>query len=265
MLRGATLDLGAYFQRIEYCGPREPSLGCLEALHLGHATHIAFENLDIQLGLPIRLDLEALEDKLVRRRRGGYCFEQNILFAGVLERLGFRIETLEARVRFGGTELSSRGHMTLRVKLPEGEFVADVGFGGEGLLGPVPMDGNECHRYGEIHRVVAEGRRQVLQNLKSTGWMDLYAIEPEPVFPVDYLVGNHYTSTYPESRFVKTLTAQLPTPGARHILRNRTYTVQRGEEVEVRELQTPEELLHVLRDVFRLDFPVGTRFKNPAF
>jgi N-hydroxyarylamine O-acetyltransferase len=240
-------------------------LACLEALHLAHATHIPFENLDIQLGLPIRLDLEALEDKLVRRRRGGYCFEHNTLFAAVLERLGFHLETLEARVRFGAKELSSRSHMTLRVKLPEGDFLADVGFGGEGLLGPAAMDGSECRRFGEVHRVVPEGRRQVLQTLKSTGWMDLYAIEPEPVFPVDYLVGNHYTSTYPESRFVKTLTAQLPTPGARHVLRNRTYTVQRGEAVEVRDLAGPEELLDLLRKIFGLAFPPGTRFRNPEF
>lgn len=259
------MDLRAYFERIGYDGPREPSLGCLEALHLAHATHIPFENLDIQLGLPIRLDLEALDDKLVRRRRGGYCFEQNTLFAAVLERLGFPIETLEARVRFGTTDLSSRGHMTLRVKLDEGDFLADVGFGGEGLLGPVPMDGRQICRFGEVHRLQSEDRRQVLQCLKSSGWMDLYAIEPEPVFPVDYRVGNHYTSTYQESRFVTTLTAQMPTPGARHILRNRTYTVQRGEAVEVRELAGPEELLDLLREVFGLAFPAGTRFRNPEF
>ena len=259
------LDLNAYFRRIDYAGPREPSLACLEAVHLAHATHIPFENLDIQLGLPIRLDLATLEDKLVRRRRGGYCFEQNTLFHAVLLRLGFKLETLEARVRFGATELSSRSHMTLRVHLPEGDWLADVGFGGEGLLGPVRWDGEVDDRFGERHRLHPEGRRGVLQVQRPEGWFDLYAVEPEPVYPVDYLVGNHYTSSYPESRFVKTLTAQLPTPGARHLLRNRSYAVQRGAEVETREISDSEELLTLLRETFGLDFPPGTRFRNPEF
>lgn len=262
---GYPLDLGAYFDRIGHDGPREPTLACLEALHLAHATHIPFENLDIQLGLPIPLDLASLEDKLVRRRRGGYCFEQNTLFAAVLRRLGFRLETLEARVRFGLPELTSRGHMALRVQLPGGDWLADVGFGGEGLLGPVPWGGAPHDRFGETFRLQPMGSRTVLQELRPEGWFDFYALEPEPVFPVDYLVANHYTSTFPGSRFVQTLTVQLPSPGIRHILRNRNYTVLRGEEVRSREIGSPEELLQLLGQVFGLDFPPGTRFRNPAF
>ena len=259
------MDLESYFRRIGYDGPREPTLRCLEALHLAHATRIPFENLDIQLGLPIRLDLDSLQAKLVSGGRGGYCFEHNTLFAAVLARLGFRLETLEARVRLGNPQLLSRSHMTLRVDLPEGPWLADVGFGGEGLLGPVPFGGKEFQRFGDTRRLVAEGRRTVLQSLKPEGWFDLYAVEPEPVHPIDFIVGNHYTSTYPESRFVTTLTAQLSTPEGRHVLRDRTYTVTRQGRAEVRELTEPEELLQLLRDVFGLRFPAGTRFRNPVF
>lgn len=261
----SAFDLSAYFRRIGHAGRIEPTLACLEALHLAHATHVPFENLDIQLGRPIRLDLDSLQAKLVRGGRGGYCFEQNTLFAAVLARLGFRIQTLEARVRFGNPELTARTHMAVRVELPEGAWLADVGFGGEGLLGPVPFGGTEFTRFHDTYRLQPEGRVTVLQCRRREAWFDLYALEPEPAFPIDYLVGNHYTSTFPESRFVTTLTAQLPTPEARHILRNRTYTVLRGDAAEVLELHGPEQLLDLLRTVFGLDFPVGTRFRNPVF
>lgn len=261
----APLDLEAYFHRIGHDGLREPTLRCLEALHLAHATRIPFENLDIQLGRPVRLDLESLQAKLVRGGRGGYCFEHNTLFAAVLARLGFKVDTLEARVRLGSTEVRPRTHMALRVRLAEGDWLADVGFGGEGLLLPVPFDGRELTRLADTCRLRPEGRVTVLQRRQSEGWADLYALEPEPARAVDYEMGNHYTSSFPESGFVRTLTAQLPAPEARRILRNRTLTTLRDGQVEVRELQDPEELLHVLRESFGLEFPAGTRFRNPAF
>src|SRR4029453_18893395 len=103
----------AYFERIAYAGDRAPSKATLDAVHLAHATHIPFENLDILLGHPIRLDLDNLQAKLVRGGRGGYCFEQNRLFAAALQALGFSVTTLGARVRFGATSIRPRTHMTL--------------------------------------------------------------------------------------------------------------------------------------------------------
>jgi len=259
------MDLEAYFRRIDFTGRPAPSRSCLEALHLAHATHIPFENLDIQLGLPISLDLEALEEKLVRRRRGGYCFEHNTFFAELLRRLGFRVQTLEARVRFDAPRLLPRTHMALRVDFAEEAFLVDVGFGGEGLLGPVPWDGSISPCFGQACRLVPEGPRRVLQAQDASGWQDFYALEPEPAQSVDFLVANHYTSTHPESRFVRILTAQLPTPGARHVLRDRSYTVRRGDRTVTTEVRDPEHLLRLLREVFGLDFPPGTRFRIPAF
>ena len=104
----------------------------------GHA-HIPFENLDIQLGRPIRLDLESIQSKLVRGRRGGYCYEQNSLFAAVLERIGFRVTTLAARVRKGASRVLPRTHMLLSVDAADSPWLADVGFGTGGLLKPVAM------------------------------------------------------------------------------------------------------------------------------
>src|SRR6185369_15650915 len=93
------LDLDAYLARIAYPGPREPTGAVLDALHEAHVTAIPFENLDVRLHRPISLTLPDLEAKLVAGGRGGYCFEQNTLFAAVLRELGFVVRTLEARVR----------------------------------------------------------------------------------------------------------------------------------------------------------------------
>src|SRR6516225_6929382 len=166
------IDLAAYFERIAYAGDRMPSRATLDALHLAHATHIPFENLDVLLGRPIRLDLASLQAKLVCGRRGGYCFEQNLLFAAVLEHVGFGVTRLAARVRFGATRLLPRTHMLLAVDAGSEMFLADVGFGGEGLLGPVPLaPGCESRQHLWTYRLVAEGDLLVLQSLRANGWL----------------------------------------------------------------------------------------------
>src|SRR6516225_6723599 len=119
------LDLDSYLARVQYAGVLRASAEVLRELHLAHATHIPFENLDILLGRPIRLDLESLQAKLVHGKRGGYCFEQNLLFAAVLERLGFSVTCLAARVRLGTTRLLPRTHMLLKVDVDGGSWLVD--------------------------------------------------------------------------------------------------------------------------------------------
>ncbi|MFZ1375133.1 MAG: arylamine N-acetyltransferase [Geothrix sp.] len=256
----AELDLGAYLRRIGLMEPPRADLAGLQALHLAHATSIPFENLDIQLGLPIRLDLGSLQAKLVRQRRGGYCFEHNTLFLAVLQELGFEASACEARVRLGAQGLLPRTHMLLVVRLAGSDWLADVGFGGEGLLGPVPMDGAAHAQFLNVYRVGVEGGLRVLQSFHHGAWEDLYAFEPVPRFPVDFEVANHYTSTHPDSRFLRTLTAQLPGPEVRRILRNRAYAELRGDQVVGHEL-APEEVVPLLRKTFGIEVPAGARFK----
>src|SRR4249920_3430118 len=98
------LFLDEYFQRIGHTGPRSPTLDTLRALHLRHTTTIAFENLSPLLGWPVHLDIESLHQKLVRDGRGGYCFEQNLLFSHALRALGFRVAGLAARVLWNTTD-----------------------------------------------------------------------------------------------------------------------------------------------------------------
>jgi len=170
------LDLEAYLRRIDYAGDLVPSRATLDALHRAHATHIPFENLDILLGVPIRLDLASLQAKLVAGRRGGYCFEQNELFAAVLEKLGFAVTRLAARVRLGSDAVRPRTHMTLGVDVGGARVLADVGFGASGLLLPLAFDaGRPSQQYAWTYRIADEGGRWLLQSRHGEAWEDLYA------------------------------------------------------------------------------------------
>jgi N-hydroxyarylamine O-acetyltransferase len=223
-------------------------------------TRIPFENLDILLGRPIKLDLDSLQRKLVQGRRGGYCFEHNTLFAAALEAIGFGVTRLAARVRFGTRGVTARTHMTLRVQADGEGWLADVGFGAGSILRSIPIGpGRDVDQFGWRFRLVDDGENRVLQARRPRGWVDLYAFTFEPQHAVDYELANHYTSTHPSSPFTRTLTAQLSAPERSLILRGRKLIEETplGESVsEVGE----EELLGVLAERFTLVFPPGTRF-----
>ncbi len=260
----ANLDLDAYLGRINYQGRREPSMAVLEAVHLAHATHIPYENLDILLGRPIRLDLPSIEAKLVRGGRGGYCFEQNKLLAVALTALGFSVELLAARVRYRYRSMLPRTHMVLLVAAEGEQFLADVGFGALGLLLPVSfVAGAESHQYTWTFRLNKEPGLWVMQSRRENTWEDLYAFSLDPQQMIDYEMANYYTSTHPDSRFVHTPTAQRMTTETRHILRNRELITDSGKVVTTREVKD-EELLALLAETFGLDFPEGTVFSSPV-
>jgi N-hydroxyarylamine O-acetyltransferase len=250
-----SFDLEAYLARIGYAYPRVATLQTLSALHERHLAAIPFENLDVRLGRPIKLDRESLQAKLVGARRGGYCFEQNTLFAAALYALGFEVDTLEARVRLEGVNVVlPRTHMILRVPVAEGDFLADVGFGGDGPLRPVPLSGEVVEQPIAAYRVAREGKLHVLQRRRGATWTDQYAFGLEPALPIDYEVANHYTATWPSSPFVNTVTTQRSTAEARHILRGHTYTVQTAEGDSVRQVPT-EEALRLIREVIGIELP----------
>jgi N-hydroxyarylamine O-acetyltransferase len=258
------LDLNAYLARIDYTGERQPTLDVLNALHLAHATHIPFENLDILLGRPIRLDLASLQAKLVSGRRGGYCFEHNLLFCAVLESLEYVVKPLAARVRLGEPRLRARTHMLLMVTVNDSPLIADVGFGGGGLLHPIPLvEAQPVRHYNWDYRLVREGIGWVLQSRSDTQWMDLYTFTLDRQYPIDYEVANYYVSTHPGSQFTQGLFVQQATPEARFFLNEETLTVDRGSGTKtVQTLATNDERLAVLAETFDLHFPPGTTFDH---
>ena len=259
-------DLQAYVARIGYAGALLPSHDTLRQLHEAHVGAIPFENLDILLDRGISLEPDALLAKLVAGRRGGYCFEQNTLFRTILDALGFRTTALAARVGAGAAVIRPRTHMLLRVELTEGPFLADVGFGGDGLVHPIPFEaGVENWAFDVGYRLRREGEAWVLEGNLTGEWSDLYAFTLEAQHPVDFEVANHFTSTHPSSHFRQTLTAQRSWPGRRAILRNRDLVLRDGRDTRHEHIRDPEHLLEVLEQRFSLRFPAATRFSAPAF
>jgi N-hydroxyarylamine O-acetyltransferase len=193
------VDLEAYLERVGVHG--RPGL---HELHRAHVTAIPFENLDSRAGIPVSLDPEDLERKLVTNRRGGYCFEQNLLLKSALEELGARVELMLARVRVGaGRSARPRSHLALRVHWDGAVWLADVGFGVGTLIDPVAYGpGGPFEQAGWRFRLVADGDELALQKETEAGWEDQYAFPEEPVPLVDVEVSNWFTSTHPRSPFV---------------------------------------------------------------
>ncbi|MGD0394401.1 MAG: arylamine N-acetyltransferase [Acidimicrobiales bacterium] len=203
-------DVDAYLDRIGLAAPAG-----LAAVHRAHATSIAFENFDSFAGRPVSLDLAHLEDKMVARRRGGYCFEHNLLLMAALQSLDIgEVAPMLARVRMG-PDGSPRplNHLLLRVVDDAGPWVADVGFGGGGLLDPVPLvAGIESEQSGWRYRLVEDGAELVLQTFQDDAWSDMYGFVPEPAVPVDIEVSNWFTATHPDSPFVTGVMAGARAP-----------------------------------------------------
>lgn len=207
-------DYGAYLRRIGLSGRPDWA-----ALHRAHATTVPFENLDPAGGRPVSLALANLEAKLVASRRGGYCFEHNLLFAAALTSAGIAdVDLLLARVRHGRAPTASRPrtHLVLRVTVDGHTWHADVGFGGDGLIDPIPFGaGVEATQDGWRYRTVADESEVVLQIWREDQWVDLYGFEPDPVPLVDVEVANWYTSTHPRSPFVTNVVVSAQRPGER--------------------------------------------------
>lgn len=262
----AKLDFEAYLNRIGHTGPAEPTEETLRALHRSHLAAIPFENLDIILGRGVAVDLESVQAKLVRGGRGGYCFEHGQLFAAALERTGFRVERLLARVSRPGPALP-RTHLTLRVSAPDrlGVWLADVGFGSS-PPGPLALrrlrSGSPQDLDGWVYEVVPddeEGRVWALREFQGREWATLYRFEDAPVYPADIVMGNHYTSTHPDSWFTQTPVVARRTPESLTSLLGRTLTVTRPGHVRERRELDDREWAASLSEIFGLRFLPGER------
>lgn len=256
------VDLDAYFERLAYDGPVATTEACLTALHEAHQAAIPFENLDVVRGLEIKLDLASLEAKLVAGRRGGYCFEQNTLFKAVLDRIGFGTQILLARVRLGVDRVGPRSHMLLKVEGASGAFIADVGFGGTGLLRPIPLLPDLVHHVpGAAFRLRHDAGEWVLEgDVGADDFTDCYAFPLVPQYPIDVEVANHFCATHPSSPFRRIVSAQSVRADRRLVLRDYRLEEHRAGMAEVYELDDEAERLDLLAREFGLVFPTGTRF-----
>jgi N-hydroxyarylamine O-acetyltransferase len=193
-------DLDAYVERIGLSGRPD-----LVEMHRAHVASIPFENLDPHQGLAVSLETEDIEHKLVTERRGGYCFEQNLLLKGALEALGTDVQPMLARVKLGvpPSVVRPRSHVVLRVQADGTCWLADVGFGRGTLLEPLPFAPGDVHEQsGWRFRVVRDEHEHTLQTWSDDDWIDVYSFMPLPAPMIDIEVANWFTSTHPRSPFV---------------------------------------------------------------
>ena len=255
------LDLDAYFARIGYHGPRAPTLAVLHAITAAHAQSIPFENLDVLLGRPIGVEIEAIVPKLVTARRGGYCFEQNALLLHVLGQLGFVVAPLSARIRLQRPRdfVPPRTHLFVRVDLDGEVWITDVGAGSASLTSAIRWDdrGEEQVTTHEPRRIVRENDRWYHQVRYGSEWHDVCELTGEEMPLIDRVLANWYTSAHPDSSFRARLTVARALPDGRRLtILNRDFTVrERDGHGETRTTSSAEELLEVLAGSFGIAFP----------
>jgi|UPI0005642CEF arylamine N-acetyltransferase len=251
--------LDAYFTRIGLTMPVESTLDALRDIVAGHNRSIPFENLDPVTGIPVvDLSAEALADKLLGRRRGGYCYEQNGLLGYVLDDLGFGVQRLVGRVIWMQDDdtLPAQTHQVLSVTLPDGDgpYLVDVGFGGQTLSSPIRLaPGPVQQTRHEPYRLLDHPEGFELQARVGGVWESLYLLDPIPRPRIDLEVGSWYVSTYPESVFVRGLTAALVTDDARWNLRGRRLAVHRAGGSEKTRLGSAADVLEVLEGRFGIN------------
>ncbi len=256
-LTGAGFDLDAYFARIGYDGPREPTLEVLKRLHALHPAAIPFENIDVLLERGVDIGLPAIQAKLVSGKRGGYCFEHNGLFGAALDALGFQTEGLLARVLFRLPEGPSRPrtHKALRVTIDGEAWMADVGFGGCVLTTPLRIAPGAQSTPQEDFRLVFESDGEMTLQCLDGEWTNVYRLSPHPAADIDYELSNWFTSTHPKSVFRAVLMAARTTPQARYtLLQNRLTVRPKGGELRREDLDA-----QALAETLRRDFGLGVQ------
>jgi arylamine N-acetyltransferase len=255
-----TLDLDGYFERIDYHGAVAPTFDVLQDLITAHTRTISFENLDPLLGVPIDdLSPEALTDKIVRRRRGGYCYEHNGLMGYVLEELGFGVRRFGARVVWtvaAGAPVPSQTHTLLAVTLPGSQqpLLVDVGFGGQTPTSPIRLEtGGVQQTTHEPYRLQDRRDGLVLQALIRGDWQSLYEFATRTAPPIDLKVGSWYVSTHPSSHFVTSMMASLVTADGRCNLSGRNLAIHRGGATEKVRLDDASAVVDTLTDRFGIN------------
>ena len=236
-------ELAAYLDRIGYTGTPDATIETLRVLHVAHLMSVPFENLDIHLGRTIVLDESHLFEKIVRQRRGGFCYELNGLFAGMLCALGFRVAMLSAGVaRKSGGFGPEFDHMTLAVDIGEEQWLADVGFG-DGFLEPL--------------RLTAGGKGEYHLR-RDERWILLSGDEPQYRFTLtphrlaDYADMCRYHQTSPESSFTRGRLATRATADGRITVTDHRLIVTRRGVRQEREIAGEQEFKQICGEHFGL-------------
>lgn len=257
----------AYFQRIGYTGPRTVSAETLKAIHFCHVTTIPFENFDIHLQENannrydyINLDLGSIFNKIVLEKRGGYCLEMNEWLAFVLRELGFEVDLLSGRALI--VPNLPRGHKMLLVSFDSQQWIADVGFGGDGIFEAIPFKTDEIiAQQGHQFKLVKRGNIYILAMWEKAEWKEVLEFSKEIFKPIDF---NYSLSHHPNSFFVKNLFCCIAIPGGRISLLNHQLKIKKQDHEEIITLPADEAgYLAALKDHFGIVFSENAHLKLP--
>ena len=253
-----TFNTEAYLSRIGMEQAVPIDVAGLVSLHMAQAYSIPFENLDILLGRGIDISPDAVFTKLVDGKRGGYCFELNGLFIEALKTFGFEVRPLLARVHISG-EPTARTHKICLVSFGEQKWLADVGFGANGLRAPIPLSsGFKSEQDGQTLRLVDDDTFGMMMQCQSAkGWLDLYSFDLGHVTPADVEMGNHYTSTHEKSIFTSMPMVTKPTMGGRVTLRQDNLRIEGGKTVVDKKITKLRDYHAALGKHFGLEFTQG--------
>lgn len=259
-----TFDLDAYCKRINYSGSREPTWRTLQQIHKHHVVTFPFENINTWLQWPVPLDIASLQQKMVGDGRGGYCFEQNLLFMHALQALGFTARGLAARVLSNRppTARPARTHMLLLVTIDNAHYVADVGFGRFTLSEPLSLTYDVIQPTShEARRILRAEEEFVMQAQVDDEWRTLYQFSLAKQYKADYKVANWYVCTHPHSHFRQNLTMARVGQKHRYTLRNNTFTTYNPDGSSTQHhIQSIDDMRHILQDHFLLRLPEHEAF-----
>ncbi|MDN3243442.1 arylamine N-acetyltransferase family protein [Glycomyces tritici] len=262
MWNSEDLDLDAYLGFLGYEGDRTPTLETLRALQRAHVLHVRWDTLDGFLYQKVRLDLPSLQDKLIRRGRGGYCYEHVTLFAAALERLGFDFTAVSARVQLGAAPQQPRPatHAMLLVDLDGARWLSDVGFGASPLEPIELADGAMSEagpwpyllRWQEItHGSPGWAVHQLGDGTAGReGWELRQVFTEHPQYPVDFAVGNHFVASNDRSPFVIRPFVQRMRTDRLDTLDALTWTTELPGGTADKESVPPQDVPKLLGDVF---------------
>lgn len=253
------IDFGAYFKRIGYSGDRAPTLATLRELHRLQPATIAFENLSPLMGENVPIDAPSLHRKMVTNGRGGYCYEQNLLLASVLEALGFKFRHLTGwpRWQVAPGRLLPRTHLLLLATIDGEDWLCDVGFGGNTLTAPLRLAERGVQQTPhEPVRLIERDNTLVIQPNIKNEWHDLVAFGLEHQNFAELEMGNWFTSTHPRSRFRNELFLARSDTGVRYGLLDNVLTMHKlNGASERRVLADANEIRAAIVDVFRVRLP----------
>ena len=181
-------NLDSYLERIDYSGDKNTSEKTLRDLHIAHTLNVPFENLDVFYRRPVRLDEASLFRKIVENRRGGYCFEMNGIFSIALKKLGFNVTNLLARVTIDGSHYTTKTHQVILVKTGNKKWLADVGFGNDGIIAPLLIEEDAGQKqFAHVYRVKKDSEfGYVLQKEEGDRYRALYAFTLDECYPEDF-------------------------------------------------------------------------------